>query len=504
MRLNIHQIFERIPCKVEILFEREHETEIINVRGLKEPAEGCNGQTLYIVDGSREKFLPPVQPAHLLFVSRIPIKVKVEETLSCTLLREQDISVEKLLYTVQDVITWFQLWEQRVYASILQESSLSETLNLCAEALQNPIAVFDLQQNLLFSAGEIPQISAKSGLWDYALNHGRAPQEEEIASDMDKELSTQRTPFYYQSKNQFRNIKRLLAPLYYQNSLFGLLALSDITQPFSPGEYLNVCQIQHYMEQAIAHTKDFYFTNPHIPWYMAQLLRGQRVNNEVLRYNARKAGFDLNKHYFLWTFQRFDPGENAIESLVPNISYTLNTSLVYTYANQIVVIDQNLERYRDQSVLGKLHSFLTRNHLRFGQSMVFPHLEDLHTAFMQSQIALGQHLHDEGTFFVDSYPDYIVKAIRDLEESAGLVYPTMNCFFRIREDYRRELLVCLEKFIACGLNLSATAKALFIHRHTVIYRVEKIEGILQVKLQELSQNELELIRLSCRLMLAEE
>ena len=80
----------------------------------------------------------------------------------------------------------------------------------------------------------------------------------------------------------------------------------------------------------------------------------------------------------------------------------------------------------------------------------------------------------------------------------------MNRFLEVKENYRNELLICLEKYITSGLNISATANAIFVHRHTVIYRIEKIENILQIRLQELSGNELSLILLSCKRLKSKE
>lgn len=505
MKLNIHQIMERSPYDFKILYEKDFETaEIINVRYFRSFDKITNKETLYIMNAEEETIPELSEPVHILFISQIPSEFPFTKTSSCTQLCTQNVSAEKILYTIQDVVTWFHIWEQRIYNNILNNSLLKDTLNLCAEALRNPIAVFDLQQNLLFSAGVIPQISSKSGLWDYILNHGRSPEENDIEFDIDTKLAAGRKPFYYQSKNQFYNIKRMIAPLYHKNSLFGLLALSDITQPFTQGEYLNVCQIQYYMEQAITHTKEFYFSTHHTPWYINQLLRGQAVNHEVLNYNARKIGFIADKRFFLWTFQKSNIDEKFLENLLPNIAYALDTNMVYYYANQIIVIDQSLKHYQNKPIHKKLHSLLSQNHLRFGQSMIFDNLTDLHVAFMQSQIALSQHPSSDGTYFIESYQDYILQAITDLEESDGLVYPAMNRFLEVKENYRNELLICLEKYITSGLNISATANAIFVHRHTVIYRIEKIEDILQIRLQELSENELSLILLSCKRLKSKE
>lgn len=60
------------------------------------------------------------------------------------------------------------------------------------------------------------------------------------------------------------------------------MALSDVSAEFTPGEYLNVVQVQTFIEQAIQHTTEFAFSSKHMPWYIEQLIRGKEINQEVL------------------------------------------------------------------------------------------------------------------------------------------------------------------------------------------------------------------------------
>lgn len=86
-------------------------------------------------------------------------------------------------------------------------------------------------------------------------------------------------------------------------------------------------------------------------------------------------------------------------------------------------------------------------------------------------------------------------------EADGLMFPSMKNFQNIKKEYRQDLLICLEQYISSGLNLSATASNLFIHRHTVIYRIKKIEDLLNITFSKLSQSELGLLWLSCQKLL---
>ena len=98
-------------------------------------------------------------------------------------------------------------------------------------------------------------------------------------------------------------------------------------------------------------------------------------------------------------------------------------------------------------------------------------------------------------------PEYLVKTLFTSNEADGLMFPSMKNFQNIKKEYRQDLLICLKQYISSGLNLSATASNLFIHRHTVIYRIKKIEDLLNITFSKLSQSELGLLWLSCQRLL---
>ena len=175
--------------------------------------------------------------------------------------------------------------------------------------------------------------------------------------------------------------------------------------------------------------------------------------------------------------------------------------MIYNYSDQIVAVDQNLEHYHNLTLYKKMTNFLNQCHMYFGQSMCFENITELHTAFMQSQIALSQRKKEPGISFLEILPEYLVKTLFTSNEADGLMFPSMKNFQNIKKEYRQDLLICLEQYISSGLNLSATASNLFIHRHTVIYRIKKIEDLLNITFSKLSQSELGLLWLSCQRLL---
>ena len=47
-----------------------------------------------------------------------------------------------------------------------------------------------------------------------------------------------------------------------------------------------------------------------------------------------------------------------------------------------------------------------------------------------------------------------------------------------------EMIRTIEVFFECGLNLSESAKALYIHRNTLIYRLDKIQKVTSYDIRE--------------------
>jgi Purine catabolism regulatory protein-like family. len=73
------------------------------------------------------------------------------------------------------------------------------------------------------------------------------------------------------------------------------------------------------------------------------------------------------------------------------------------------------------------------------------------------------------------------------------------------EEYKSEMLKTLEAYMASEGNVNETAKELFVHRNTVLYRLEKISELLDVNLRKISDLlQLKLALLFRQLVQAEE
>ncbi len=61
----------------------------------------------------------------------------------------------------------------------------------------------------------------------------------------------------------------------------------------------------------------------------------------------------------------------------------------------------------------------------------------------------------------------------------------------------RLLLPCLKAYLLNGRNIADTARSMYLHRNTVIYRIEKLSRVLGIDFGKLSEGEIFSLIVSC-------
>ena len=112
-------------------------------------------------------------------------------------------------------------------------------------------------------------------------------------------------------------------------------------------------------------------------------------------------------------------------------------------------------------------------------------IKDLASSFKEAQVAL-----EVGKVFDNEHP--IIRY--DHLGVARLIYqlPTTMCEMFLREVFKKgsiesldqETLFTIQKFFENNLNVSETSRKLFVHRNTLVYRLEKIKRLTGLDLRE--------------------
>ena len=67
--------------------------------------------------------------------------------------------------------------------------------------------------------------------------------------------------------------------------------------------------------------------------------------------------------------------------------------------------------------------------------------------------------------------------ISDPQEVRSFYEDTVEPVVRYDTQYRSDLLATLEEYLASDCNMNATARAIYAHRHTVAYRLDRVREL---------------------------
>ena len=200
---------------------------------------------------------------------------------------------------------------------------------------------------------------------------------------------------------------------------------------------------------------------------------------------------ELNRGVFL--IRRLDEHfEGLTVEAVQNIFPDRQTSFALSMGESDVVLIQQLGENVGTRDLEKTAQLIEETLRENGESMVVvgigtvaAHLRDLAKSYKEAQIAIEVGKVFDTEKYVVSYENLGI---------GRLIYqlPTTLCEMFLQEVFKKnpidsldkETLFTINKFFANNLVLSETARKLFVHRNTLVYRLEKIKKLTGLDLRE--------------------
>ncbi len=185
-------------------------------------------------------------------------------------------------------------------------------------------------------------------------------------------------------------------------------------------------------------------------------------------------------------------GENSIFDIIQNLFPDKTKDFVVNINESDIALVKEVKPNTEARDLEKLARSVADSlgtefytHTLVGIGTAVTGIKDLARSFKEAQVALevGKVFDTEKT--IVSYENLGI---------ARLIYqlPTTLCDMFLREVFKRgsiesldhETLFTIQKFFENNLNVSETSRKLFVHRNTLVYRLEKIRKLTGLDLRE--------------------
>ena len=179
---------------------------------------------------------------------------------------------------------------------------------------------------------------------------------------------------------------------------------------------------------------------------------------------------------------------DVIQNLFPDKQSDFVISINETDVALVKQLSDGAEAKELQKIAKQIAAAVTQElgiKVVIGISTVVGHIRDLARAYKEAGVAI-----DVGKVFENE------KSIINYENLGigRLIYqlPTILCQMFLQEVFKKnpidaldqETLLTINKFFENNLNVSETARKLFVHRNTLVYRLEKIKKLTGLDLRE--------------------
>ncbi len=279
-------------------------------------------------------------------------------------------------------------------------------------------------------------------------------------------------------------------PIKFNNRIIGVVGITgNLSEVESYGEI-----VKNLVELMLSHNflqKEIELENKAIENFYQQLI-GNDINNREQLYDRAKLFNIDNTLYRKVMVIQISPFDNMkINSEIENFNMLFNldnTRDIFFIRGTSLVFIKSLKKkeLKEQSsiiekiarvILDRFESIF--NSVAIGIGQTIQELDKLYLSYEGAKHALkvGEKIYrsEEKIYFIDHLGyDYFIPY---LKENYAEYYLDMFSF-DVREVFEdTDTGIILEGMMENDLNISKTAEALFMHRNTLLYRIEKIKGL---------------------------
>ena len=395
------------------------------------------------------------------------------------------IEINEAFAAVLDIFEKFNTWENMLREAVEHGRDMQHFIDISRYAIPFPIFIIDAFGNIIgfareYGAGEVDDF------WDSIVLHGKIHDRvfaRSLKDDHDQAIHDwDETPRIYNT-----HPRRSIGLYILQNrEITGAIDIIEYGRSLSAG----TCQLADIFRDAVSSASNKRGQDAElrpISSIMQDYLNGKDVDRErlwthvlgcvgrqnadlelILLRNTRRADFNYKSNM---SFRLANAGVECF--CMPYDDYVL-----------AVIVCGN-----ESALMNRARDLLYGDEYFYGVSLPFSSVETMPIALSQAMLAIKIGKKISGT--VNKCADYayaylLNRLAEDNGLAAGLLHPALTSLKKYDEKHRTSLYGTLYEYLRLDRNVVATAKHLFIHRNSMIYRLQRLENLLNLNLDDIN------------------
>ena len=390
-------------------------------------------------------------------------------------------------------------------SAVAKARGIYSVVSVGYEMLGNPVIVSDKSWKAIVVATDEKESDDKG--FNEFLTQGALSLDTvsfDIKDKLTNRIEQSEKPFRYQGTQM--KYARLFGRVMAGNRPVATISVIEMNHPFTDEDHETIAMLCNAISAEMQKNKFLHYTRGLLyEELIVELIEGKGDNAVLLSERIKTLGAGMKKYIYVLTIdiKGFDAEQFSLSYMRDYLEKMVSGSKALIYNENIVIVASCAdESGLQEEDIKLLREFLGEYNMRGGISRSFLRMEDLSEHYRQSLEALdigarmdsGAHLH--------SYDDYavyhIAKACSKVADLRVFCQPKLYELMDYDREHNTSFMNSLYAYLKYSRNITETAKALHLHRNSMIYHLRRIEEILGLSLND--SNILLHIELSFRFM----
>ncbi|MFZ3150599.1 MAG: helix-turn-helix domain-containing protein [Anaerolineaceae bacterium] len=393
------------------------------------------------------------------------------------------INSKDMNMVLNDVLKAFEFyneWETSLKETSYSNSSFQMLVDLSYPVFKNPIFMVDWYGKVLGLTSQ-SEAEMDGTTWDYMRTNGYLPayvyDRVNISNEQFQQIENKKE-ITYLDVPQF-NYHCIHCTIFIENQPVMNFEISQKETDLTEG----MCQLAEILRQACLIKLQFGDATTFIPptvLLLSDLLSGKAYNPEALRHVLFTLGWENSKNWYLTTFLNPFSGEMPRTVLLQQLEREIPRGFSFEWEGHLIMLSDCEDWDANLASLAKL---LKEGSYVAGVSMPFSDYKELPVAFKQAEVAMSFSNRDSAiNWCTDHAWGYMLSEFVQDFKSEGMLHPAIETLEKYDLKNGSELLKTLHTYLLNERSVIETANELFIHRNSLRYRLEQINNLIHVDL----------------------
>jgi len=452
---------------------------------------------------------------HLILITDEALPDYFEKNPPFNLLKiEGEISFNAVFNTIQDIFdnkTKHSLDSEILLDSLAQGQGIQHIIDMAFPLIGNPMMVLDKSFKLL---AYTKNITVNDPMWTELTTKGFFSYETVSLMKHKRALekvNNSKLPVLFLSKEKIKDdhsnsnysvfpllsetsVSQVLSSINIKGKAVGRVVIMEVLQPIKD-EDIDLLTLLCKVISSEMQKNKFLINSKGImyEYFLADLLSKKIKDSKVIHERLMYLDCNFKKNLCILTIRpsQFDLANIPLSYIRDMVGSLISFSKPIIYEDNVVIlISRSIDTPFHEIDFEYMFGFLNENNLHAGLSRTFQDLTETYKFYQQSLTAMdiGVKSSQEKVFF--EYEKYLINYVIALCSSytdlKDLCHPSLLTLIDYDRKNKTNFTQTLYTFIENSKKLIETANILHIHRNTMSLRIEKIQEIMEVDLDDIN------------------